>query len=103
MNDDPQLREWMGTVQDGTPDGPKLHSVIVDPRDASHLLFAMSGGGVHESRDAGRSWATLIKGMEVVEGFDAAKRRLDDIAERLKGSAKAERGRRRPAQIERED
>ena len=71
VNDDPQFREWMGTVQDGTPDGPKLHSVIVDPRDASHLYFAMSGGGVHESRDAGRSWATLIKGLEVVEGFDA--------------------------------
>jgi photosystem II stability/assembly factor-like uncharacterized protein len=72
VNDDPQLREWMGTVQDGTPDGPKLHSVIVDPRDPSHLYFAMSGGGVHESRDAGRTWATLIKGLEVVEGFDAA-------------------------------
>ncbi len=71
VNDDPQFREWMGSVQDGTPDGPKLHSVIVDPRDASHLYFAMSGGGVHESRDAGRSWATLIKGMQVVEGFDA--------------------------------
>jgi hypothetical protein len=50
----------MGTVQDGTPDGPKLHSVIVDPRDPAHLYFAMSGGGVHESRDAGRSWAPLI-------------------------------------------
>ena len=22
INDDPQYREWMGTVQDGTPDGP---------------------------------------------------------------------------------
>ncbi len=72
VNNDPQLREWMGTVQDGTPDGPKLHSVIVDPRDPLHLYFAMSGGGVHESRDAGRSWATLIKGLEVVEGFDAS-------------------------------
>jgi photosystem II stability/assembly factor-like uncharacterized protein len=72
VNDDPQFREWMGTVQDGTPDGPKLHSVIVDPRDPSHLYFAMSGGGVHESRDAGRSWQTLIQGMEVVGGFDAA-------------------------------
>lgn len=71
VNDDAQFREWMGTVQDGTPDGPKLHSVIVDPRDASHLYFAMSGGGVHESRDAGRSWAPLITGLEVVEGFDA--------------------------------
>jgi hypothetical protein len=72
VNDDPQFREWMGSVQDGTPDGPKLHSIIVDPRDPSHLVFGMSGGGVHESRDAGRSWATLIKGLEVVEGFDAA-------------------------------
>jgi photosystem II stability/assembly factor-like uncharacterized protein len=72
VNDDPQLREWMGSAQDGTPDGPKLHSVIVDPRDPSHLYLAMSGGGVHESHDAGRSWRTLIKGMEVVDGFDAA-------------------------------
>ena len=72
VNESAQLREWMGTQQDGTPDGPKLHSIIVDPRDPAHLLFGMSGGGVHESRDAGRSWHTLIKGMEVVEGFDAS-------------------------------
>ena len=72
VNDDPQFREWMGTVQDGTPDGPKLHSVIVDPRDPAHLYFAMSGGGIYESCDAGQSWSTRIKGMEVVEGFDAA-------------------------------
>ena len=70
VNDDPQFRAWMGTVQDGTPDGPKLHSLIVDPRDAQHLYFAMSGGGVHESRDAGHNWTTLIQGMEVVGGFD---------------------------------
>ena len=70
INDDPQYREWMGTVQDGTPDGPKLHSIIVDPRDPAHLYFAMSGGGVHESSDGGRNWAPLVKGMEVVEGFD---------------------------------
>jgi len=34
INDDPQYRQWFGTVQDGTPDGPKLHSIIVDPRDS---------------------------------------------------------------------
>ncbi len=72
VNDDVQFREWMGSAQDGTPDGPKLHSIIVDPRDPAHLSFAMSGGGVHESRDAGLSWAPLIRGLEVVEGFDAA-------------------------------
>ncbi|WP_018233421.1 sialidase family protein [Thioalkalivibrio thiocyanodenitrificans] len=70
INDDPQYRAWMGTVQDGTPDGPKLHSILVDPRDPAHLYFAMSGGGVHESTDGGRTFVPLVKGMEVVEGFD---------------------------------
>jgi len=45
---------------------------MIDPRDPAHLVFGMSGGGVHESRDGGRSWATLIKGMEVFEGGDPA-------------------------------
>ena len=71
VNDDSQFRAWMGSVQDGTPDGPKLHSIIVDPRDPKHLYFGMSGGGVHESTDGGRSFAALVNGMEVVEGFDA--------------------------------
>ena len=70
VNDDPQYREWMGAQQDGTPDGPKLHSVIVDPRDPKHMYFAMSGGGVHETLDGGRSWTPLVDGMEVVDGFD---------------------------------
>ncbi len=72
INDDPLYREWMGTVQDGTPDGPKLHSILIDPRDPAHLYFAMSGGGVHESVDGGRTWTTIVQGLEVVEGFDAA-------------------------------
>ena len=72
INDNPQYREWMGTVQDGTPDGPKLHSIIVDPRDHAHLYFAMSGGGVHESVDGGKSFTTLVQGLEVVDGFDPA-------------------------------
>jgi hypothetical protein len=72
VNEDPQYRAWMGTAQDGTPDGPKLHSILVDPRDARHLYFAMSSGGVHESVDGGRSFAPLVKGLAVVEGFDAS-------------------------------
>ncbi len=70
VNEDPQYRIWMGTVQDGTPDGPKMHSVIVDPRDPKHLYFGMSGGGIHETRDGGTTWTPLVDGMAVVEGFD---------------------------------
>lgn len=72
LNDDPRYRTWMGSVQDGTPDGPKLHSIIVDPRDPAHLYLAMSGGGVHESVDGGRTWTPIAQGLEVVEGFDPA-------------------------------
>jgi photosystem II stability/assembly factor-like uncharacterized protein len=70
LNDDPTYRAWMGGQQDGTPDGPKLHSIIVDPRDPAHLYVGMSSGGVHESTDRGASWAPLVKGLEVVEGLD---------------------------------
>ncbi len=70
INDDPQYRQWMGTAQDGTPDGPKLHSIIIDPRDPAHMVFAMSGGGVHESTDGGRTFRLAIEGLECVEGFD---------------------------------
>jgi photosystem II stability/assembly factor-like uncharacterized protein len=72
LNEDAQYRSWMGSEQDGTPDGPKLHSVIVDPRDPQHLYLGMSGGGVHESIDGGRSWKPLVRGLEVVEGMDAS-------------------------------
>lgn len=78
LNEDAQFRQWMGTVQDGTPDGPKLHSIIVDPRDRKHLYLGMSGGGVHESVDGGESFALLIDGLEVVEGFDAAEPTFHD-------------------------
>ncbi|MES2364270.1 MAG: glycosyl hydrolase [Pseudomonadota bacterium] len=78
INDDPQYREWMGSVQDGTPDGPKLHSIIVDPRDAHHLYFAMSGGGVHESRDGGRTFTALLDGLDVVAGFNPANAAFHD-------------------------
>jgi hypothetical protein len=40
--------------------------------------MSMSGGGVHESLDRGRTWAPIIKGMEVVQGFDAANETFHD-------------------------
>ncbi len=78
LNENAQYRAWMGSEQDGTPDGPKLHSVIVDPRDSAHLYIGMSSGGVHESVDAGRTWAPLVQGMEVVENLDPANIQFHD-------------------------
>lgn len=52
INEDSQYRAWMGSVQDGTPDGPKMHSIIVDPRDPKHLYFAMSGVACTSPRTA---------------------------------------------------
>ncbi len=72
FNDEPEHVKRMGGQQDGTPDGPKLHSVIVDPRDRNHLYLGMSSGGFHESRDRGATWTPLSQGMEVVGGFDPA-------------------------------
>ncbi len=62
FNDHPMLMTWTGGDQSGTPDGPKLHSVIVDPRDANHLYVGMSGGGVFESSDKGATWNPLNAG-----------------------------------------
>ncbi len=70
LNEHPEYSQWMGAVENGTPNGPKLHSVLVDPRDAQHLYVAMSSGGVFESKDAGRTWKSLVAGLEVVEQFD---------------------------------
>ena len=63
FNDHPQRKAWCGGDQDGTPDGPKLHSILVDPRDSRHLYVAMSSGGVFESTDAGADWAPINKGV----------------------------------------
>jgi hypothetical protein len=76
FNENPERNNWCGG--DGTPDGPKLHSILVDPRDAAHLYIAMSSGGVMESHDRGRSWSAILDGMEVVRGFDAKLQKVHD-------------------------
>jgi len=63
FNAHPQRKAWCGGDQDGTPDGPKLHSVLVDPRDAEHMYIGMSSGGVFESVDGGRDWHPLNRGV----------------------------------------
>jgi hypothetical protein len=62
FNDHPMRMTWIGGLGDGTPDGPKMHSVIVDPRDPNHMYLGMSGGGVFESTDQGADWKPLNAG-----------------------------------------
>jgi photosystem II stability/assembly factor-like uncharacterized protein len=62
FNEHPMRMTWTGGPNDGTPDGPKMHSILVDPRDANHLYIGMSSGGVFESTDRGASWKPLNAG-----------------------------------------
>ncbi len=64
LNDHPRNAEWMPILKVGTPDGPILHSIQVDPRDPRHLYVSMSGGGggTWESVDGGSDWRPLNGG-----------------------------------------
>jgi hypothetical protein len=62
FNDHPMRPKWTGGEQDGTPDGPKLHSILIDPRDPNHMYLGMSSGGVFESVDKGNDWKPLNAG-----------------------------------------
>ena len=42
FNEHPTRDAWVGGGQDGTPDGPKLHSILIDPRDPNHMYIGMS-------------------------------------------------------------
>lgn len=63
FNHHPDFFDWRGGDKDGTPDGPKLHSIIVDHANPKHLLLGMSSGGIFESWDEGESWQPLNKGV----------------------------------------
>ena len=54
-----RFEEWTDLTADRTPDGPKLHSVHVDPRSSSRMTVAMSSGGVLATEDGGVSWERL--------------------------------------------
>jgi hypothetical protein len=62
LNNHPMLDTWTGGEQDGTPDGPKLHSVLIDPRNRNRMYVGMSGGGFFVSDDQGAQWRPLNKG-----------------------------------------
>jgi photosystem II stability/assembly factor-like uncharacterized protein len=63
LNENPRWSEWFGDGEGGTPEGPPLHSVIVDPRDPRRLYVGASSGGVFESHDEGATWRPLNRGV----------------------------------------
>jgi hypothetical protein len=65
FNDHPMQHIWVGSDKDQTPDGGKLHSILVDPRDPKHLYLSMSGGGSFESTDGGADWHPLNLGVHM--------------------------------------
>ena len=56
----PGRREWFG----GGYDQAGVHSIVIDPRNASHVTVAVSCGGVWQSFDGGDSWALTASGMK---------------------------------------
>ena len=63
FNDDPEYELRTEDPQAGTPDGPVLHSILIDPRESRHMYLGLSGGGIYESLDKGESWSPLNQGM----------------------------------------
>lgn len=55
----PTRSKWFG----GGYDEAGIHSIVCDPRDAAHIIVAISCGGVWETRDGGASWSARTKGM----------------------------------------
>jgi photosystem II stability/assembly factor-like uncharacterized protein len=67
FNDHPSYQVWTGVnlppdQPRGAPDGPMLHSILIDPRDPAHMYVATSDAGVFESTDQGRDWHCLNRG-----------------------------------------
>ncbi len=50
---------WMG----GGRDLPGIHSIVVDPRNESHLYIGISCAGVFETQDSGVNWQSRNKGL----------------------------------------
>ncbi|HEX9718740.1 MAG TPA: exo-alpha-sialidase [Ramlibacter sp.] len=69
--DRPERKDWIG----GGYDYAGIHSILVDPRDPSHVTVAISCGGVWQTRDGGASWTNTSAGM--VADFMPPERRED--------------------------
>ena len=57
--DDPRRQKWMG----GGYDFAGIHSILVDPRDPTHVTIGVSVGGVWTTQDAGVHWELIGTGL----------------------------------------
>ena len=65
FNEHPDWGKWTDMGRNTPPGGSPVHSLQVDPRDKRHLYASISVGGTFESRDRGRSWKPLNRGLEI--------------------------------------
>jgi photosystem II stability/assembly factor-like uncharacterized protein len=65
-NDHPMWPTWCEWPEQNTPDGSLLHSINIDPRDASHMYLGLSSGGVFETVNGGVDWSPLNRGCDAV-------------------------------------
>jgi photosystem II stability/assembly factor-like uncharacterized protein len=63
FNEHPMYEAW-APAEWGTPDGPLLNQVAIDPRDPAHMYLATSTGGVFETTDGTASWRPLNQNVE---------------------------------------
>jgi len=63
FNEKPSWWDWTGGGSFASPEGPLLHSIEIDPRDAAHVFVSLSLGGTFETFDGGRHWKPLNKGV----------------------------------------
>lgn len=63
FNDHPMYPKW-APEGEGTPDGPLLNQVLIDPRDPAHMYLATSTAGVFESTDRACDWRPLNQNVE---------------------------------------
>ena len=51
--------QWFGAGRDY----PFIHSIVVDPKDSTHIYIAISCAGVFETKDGGHTWTPCNQGL----------------------------------------